>query len=91
MHDAWLYPCSIEKKGRWAGRAPRMGDNLFKSRPPVVLVKDKTRHSIGRDLDCHCFLTAIFSGPQALHIVFEDVRDREKGKLNGTHTTAISV
>jgi hypothetical protein len=58
-----------------------MGDDLFKSRPPFVLVKDKTRHAIGRDLDGHCFLTAIFRYPQALYIVFEDVRGWENGNL----------
>jgi len=58
-----------------------MGDDLFQSRPPVVLVKDKTRHSIGRDLYCHCLLTAIYSYPQALNIVFEDFRGWENGNL----------
>src|SRR5258708_3011904 len=82
MHDTWLCPWSIEKEGRWADGAPRMGDDLFKSRPPVVLVKDNPRHAIGRDLYGQCFLAGIFNDPKALHIVFEDFRDRKNDKLN---------
>jgi len=59
-----------------------MGDDLFKSRPPVVVLKDNPRHAIGRDFDCHSFLAGIFGSPKALNIVFEDFRDRENGKLN---------
>jgi len=82
MHDTWLCAWSIEKEGRWVGGAPRMGDDLFKSRPPVVVLKDNPRHAIGRDFDCHSFLAGIFGSPKALNIVFEDFRDRENGKLN---------
>ena len=58
-----------------------MGDDLFKSRPPVVLVKDYTRHAIGRDFYCQSFLAGIFNYPKALNIVFEDFRGRENGTL----------
>jgi len=59
-----------------------MGDDLFKSRPPVVLLKDNPRHAIGRDLYCQSFLAGIFNYPKALNIVFEDFRGRENGKFN---------
>ncbi len=68
-----------------------MGDDLFKSSVPVVLMKDNPWHSIGRDLDGHCFLAAIFSDPHALNLVFEDFWGRENGKVDGTHTTLSSV
>ncbi len=58
-----------------------MGDDMFESRPPVVLVKDNTRHAIGRDFYGQSFLAGIFNYPKALNIVFEDFRGREKRKL----------
>src|SRR3984893_7169388 len=64
-----------------------MGDDLFKSRSPVVVLKDKARHSERSDFCCHCFLAAMLSDPQALNVVFEGGRGRENAKLNGTHTT----
>src|ERR1700674_5000089 len=64
-----------------------MGDDLFKSGSPVVVLKDKARHSERRDFYCHCFLAAMLSDPQALNVVFEGGRGRENAKLNGTHTT----
>src|SRR5258708_13036529 len=64
-----------------------MGDDLFKSRSPVVVLKDKARHSERRDFYCHCFLAAMLSDPQALNVVFEGGRGRENAKLNGTHMT----
>jgi hypothetical protein len=59
-----------------------MGEDLFKGGVPVGLMKDHPWHSIGRDLDDHCFLAAIFSGPHALHLVFEDGWRRENGKVD---------
>src|SRR3984893_18447858 len=62
-----------------------MGDDLFKSRSPVVVLKDKARHSERRDFYCQCFLAVMLSDPQALNVVFEGGRGRENAKLNGTH------
>src|ERR1700674_496249 len=64
-----------------------MGDDLFKSGSPVVVLKDKARPSERRDFYCQCFLANMLSDPQALNVVFEGGRGRENAKLNGTHTT----
>src|SRR3954447_26233255 len=81
MHDTRLYPWSIEKEGRRKHLAPRMRNDLFKGRVPVIVVKDNTGQSIGRDLYGYSFLTAMLSNSQTLNIVFEDCRGWKNGNM----------
>jgi hypothetical protein len=59
-----------------------MGDDLFKSSLPIVLMKDNPGHTIGRDLYGYCLLATIFSYPHALDIVFENFWWWKNVKLN---------
>src|SRR5258708_19546503 len=86
-HDAGLDHGSREKEGRWAKAASRMGDDVFKSSVPLIVMKDHSWRTSGRDFNGHSFLATIVGDPYALYLVFEDGWRWENGKVDRVHTT----
>lgn len=81
-HDAGLDHGAGEKEGRWAKAASRMGNDVFESSVPVVVMKDHSWCTIGRDLNDHGFLATIVGDLYALYLVFEDGWRWENGKVD---------
>src|SRR5690606_14595924 len=79
IHDTWRDHRAIEKERRRVSDV-RRGDDVFKCRVPVMMLKGNTGQRSGRDFHRQPFL--VLSDPEAFNVPHQWFRWRDDNKLH---------